>query len=207
MTRNAPRTRDPREIETELEHARARMSDTLDLLESRLSLGALFDQAWNYVRTKNDGHMSSNLKDIIARNPLPVTLMGVGLAWLMMSGRRGSVGSNHMSDGQHDNSAGLSQALQAEVSSRTDNVTHGDQLAGVDELSPENGQPGSTEYASGRFDLVEPDDDVAEGLDDASPTSKKAEARIQESSLSTSGPSDRADEGLGGANTTSEKRT
>ncbi len=200
MTTNARRTRDPRDIEAELDRTRARMSDTLNLLESKISLGALFDQAWNYARAKGDRQMSSNVKDIIARNPLPVTLVGVALAWLMMSGRRGSVGSNRALSGQQDDSAGMSEDLQAGPSSPTGNMTFDDQLAAdVDEASTGSDKPGLTVYGGGRSDVAGSEDEVAEGLDEASPTRKKTGAGLEGGSSST--PSGSAAEGLAGAST------
>ncbi len=208
MTKNARPTRDPRDIEAELERTRARMSDTLQLLESRISPGALFNQAWDYVRTKNDGQMTSNLRDTIARNPLPITLMGLALGWLMIAGRRGSVPSSRTSLVEHGEPAtSMSEELQADVSSRIDNVTHGDQLAGVDEASVESSEFSSTAYRGSRSHIVESDDEVAEGLDEASPTSKKSGASVQERSSSTLGPSTGVDKGFGEAGTNSEKRT
>lgn len=78
----------PDEIEEEIQRTRAEMSRTLHALERRLSPGQLVDQALGYFRGSGEGssEFATNLGRSIKDNPVPVTLMGIGLGWLMLSG-------------------------------------------------------------------------------------------------------------------------
>jgi hypothetical protein len=89
--------RDPREIEADLDRTRAQLGNTLEELQRKLSPGEFFDQALSYVRSSGGGEFVSNLRYTVAQNPVPVGLVGFGLAWLMMSGRGGgSVGESQL---------------------------------------------------------------------------------------------------------------
>lgn len=77
----------PGEIESEIEQTRAEMNHTLDEIQRKLSPGQLVDEALSYVRGSGAGGFAANFGATVRDNPVPVTLLGVGLAWLMMSGR------------------------------------------------------------------------------------------------------------------------
>ncbi|HEX6980736.1 MAG TPA: DUF3618 domain-containing protein [Alphaproteobacteria bacterium] len=78
-------SRSPEEIQSEIERTRADMSRTIDAIQRRLSPGELMDQALDYFRS-GPGEFASNLGDAIRNNPVPVALVGVGLAWLAFGG-------------------------------------------------------------------------------------------------------------------------
>jgi hypothetical protein len=73
-------------IERDLEATRARLDATIGALQQKLSPGQLLDQSLAYMRESGGGEFASNLKHNIQTHPMPVALIGVGLAWLMMSG-------------------------------------------------------------------------------------------------------------------------
>ena len=73
-------------IEHDLEQTRARLDATLGALQDRLSPGQLLDQAIDYFQASGGGDFGRNLKRNVQDHPMPVALVGVGLAWLMMSG-------------------------------------------------------------------------------------------------------------------------
>jgi Protein of unknown function (DUF3618) len=83
-----PGSRSATEIERDVQQSRAEIEHTLDAIQERLSPGQLVDQAVNYFRGGRGVDFARNLGDSIAANPIPVTLMGVGLAWMMISGQR-----------------------------------------------------------------------------------------------------------------------
>lgn len=85
MTHNGERR--PDEIEAEIERTRADMDATLSAIESRLTPGQLVDQGLDYLRHSGGNEFLSNLRSSVKQNPLPVTLVGLGVAWLMMGGR------------------------------------------------------------------------------------------------------------------------
>jgi hypothetical protein len=81
------RNRGSREIEADLNQTRARMHNTLDALQNKFTPGELFNDTLGYFRNRGGGEFASNLGDTVKNNPMPIALVGIGLAWLAMSGR------------------------------------------------------------------------------------------------------------------------
>jgi ElaB/YqjD/DUF883 family membrane-anchored ribosome-binding protein len=80
--------RNSEQLEREAEQTRAQLAQTLDELRERITPGELVDQAVDYAKESGGGDFVRNLGRQMADNPLPVCLMGAGLAWLMLSNRR-----------------------------------------------------------------------------------------------------------------------
>ena len=78
----------PAEIESELEQTRAQVSSTIDAIQTKLTPGQLMDQAVDYWRGSLPADFGTNLSNSVRQNPVPVTLIGIGLAWLIMAGRK-----------------------------------------------------------------------------------------------------------------------
>jgi ElaB/YqjD/DUF883 family membrane-anchored ribosome-binding protein len=77
------------QLEREAEDTRAQLAQTLDELRERITPGQLVDQAVDYAKDSGGGMFVRNLGRQTAANPLPVALIGAGLAWLMLAnGRR-----------------------------------------------------------------------------------------------------------------------
>lgn len=69
-------------LEREVEAQRHQVETRIDEIKERLSLGQLLDEALAY--TKGGGSaFASNLGTTVSNNPLPTTLLGVSLAWLI----------------------------------------------------------------------------------------------------------------------------
>jgi hypothetical protein len=79
--------RAPEEIVGDIERTRAEVSSTIDAIQSKLTPGQLMDQAITYARTSLPADFGANLGNTVRDNPVPVALMGIGIAWLMMSSR------------------------------------------------------------------------------------------------------------------------
>jgi hypothetical protein len=76
------------ELEVDAQAARARVAETADSIKSRMSPGQLIDE-FTGLFTGGDGATAlNNLKGQIRDNPLPMALVGTGLAWLMMGGNK-----------------------------------------------------------------------------------------------------------------------
>jgi hypothetical protein len=75
--------RRPDEILGEIDRTRSHMDRTLHDIENRLSAGQLVDQGLDYLRRSGGREFAANLSGSVKNNPLPVTLVGIGLAWLM----------------------------------------------------------------------------------------------------------------------------
>jgi ferritin-like metal-binding protein YciE len=77
-------TRSPDEIERDLEQTRVEIGETLEDIQRQLSPGQLLDQTLRYFGGPH--RLGQSLGELIVRNPLPITLIGVGFAWLAFSG-------------------------------------------------------------------------------------------------------------------------
>lgn len=77
----------PEELEASLEQTRVEMSETLHAIEQKLSPSEIVDQIFRYYHT-GPGEFAQNLGESVKRNPLPVTLITIGLGWLMMADRQ-----------------------------------------------------------------------------------------------------------------------
>jgi hypothetical protein len=73
------------QLERDSEAARRRLAEDLDELRERITPGQLVDQLVDYVQEGSGGTFFRNLKRQTLGNPLPVTLIGAGLAWLMLA--------------------------------------------------------------------------------------------------------------------------
>lgn len=83
MRRNSLRT--PEEIEEDIARTRTRIDSTLKAIESRFTPGQVLDQGLDYLRHSGANEFASNLGTSVKQNPLPVSLLSVGLAWLMLA--------------------------------------------------------------------------------------------------------------------------
>lgn len=80
-------SRRPEEILAEIEQTRHEMDSTLTELEQRLTPGQLVDQGLDYLRSSGANEFVQNLGVQVKNNPLPLSLVGIGLAWLMASSK------------------------------------------------------------------------------------------------------------------------
>jgi ElaB/YqjD/DUF883 family membrane-anchored ribosome-binding protein len=113
------------QIEQETEATRARVSDLLEELRDRISPGVIVDQVLGYTEDGAGKEFVQVLGDQARRNPLACAIIGVGVAWLMMSDRRtltngvyatnGSYGTDgsHAGNGSHLGSSALRAAGNA----------------------------------------------------------------------------------------------
>ena len=71
------------EIEREIAEDRRRIEERIDAIQAKLSPGQLVDEMLAYARNHGGAEFASNLKSSAVNNPLPVALIGIGLAWLI----------------------------------------------------------------------------------------------------------------------------
>lgn len=84
------------QLERETEQTRTQIANTLDELRARMTPGNIVDELASRLSDGATGAFARNLKDQTVNNPLPVALIGAGLAWLML-GPRGSSDGGLMS--------------------------------------------------------------------------------------------------------------
>ncbi|WFP75468.1 DUF3618 domain-containing protein [Mesorhizobium sp. WSM4906] len=79
------------ELEREAEATRARVVATADSIRDKITPGQLFDEFAGFFANSGGSEMLRNLKTQVRENPLPLTVIGAGLAWLMLgSGTSGT---------------------------------------------------------------------------------------------------------------------
>jgi hypothetical protein len=74
---------DIKELERDIEQARARLDLTIDRLQDKLSVSGIVDDVIGVVRA-NHGSTFDHAMAVIRRNPVPVMLVAAGLGWLML---------------------------------------------------------------------------------------------------------------------------
>lgn len=87
------------QLEREAEQTRAHISATLDELRARTRPGEIVDQLVDYASGSGGGMFLSNLRQQVINNPVPVALVGAGIAWLAMSNRRGPANGRSAGNG------------------------------------------------------------------------------------------------------------
>lgn len=86
------RSKSSGEIEREVEDTRDRVRETLGELREKMSPGQMVDQVFDLARNSGGGDFTRNLGRTIRDNPVPVMLIGAGIAWLMMGRGSSSTG-------------------------------------------------------------------------------------------------------------------
>jgi hypothetical protein len=103
--REKHRSDDPDAIERDLRRTRAEVDRTIDEIQERLSPGQLIDEGLRYLRNGPSDYLAtfgSNLGASVRDNPLPVAMIGLGVAWLAFGQRADAGGSTYR--GQYDRS-------------------------------------------------------------------------------------------------------
>jgi Protein of unknown function (DUF3618) len=119
------------ELEREAEAARARVANTAETLRSKMTPGQLIDEMTGMFAGGDGSAAFNNLKAQVRDNPLPLTLVSAGLAWLMFgqgapSSRRSGApyGTRSGWEGDYPSSADLGYRSDGpDGDSMTDKVT------------------------------------------------------------------------------------
>ena len=107
------------QIQDDLKRTRSELDQTLSAIERRLAPGQLMEDGLHYLRNNGATQYVANLGDAAQRDPIPLALVGVGLAWLMLSARGGQGSGSYAGDG------GGRSAVGAMASSAADGVASG----------------------------------------------------------------------------------
>ncbi len=76
------------QLEHEAEQTRAHIFADLDELRARITPGRLLDQAVDYAKENDFAEFTRNLRFQAVNNPMPVALIGAGMAWMALSSFR-----------------------------------------------------------------------------------------------------------------------
>ncbi len=83
------------EIRSEIERTRAEMDQTFDALESKMTPGQILEEVW-YLTRGGTRAGASKLWHVAREHPLPATVIGLGLGWLVVESSRGNGRSSHV---------------------------------------------------------------------------------------------------------------
>ena len=86
-------SRSTHEIERDVERTRSDIEDTVEALRDKMSLGQIVDEAGRYFRNSGGSEAMSNFAAQAKANPMPLALVGIGLAWLMSGRGQPAMGS------------------------------------------------------------------------------------------------------------------
>ena len=84
-------TQSSAQLERDAEETRARLAATLDELRSRITPGEFVDQTLDFAQDTGLPVLARNLARDARDNPLPLLLIGAGVAWLMFGKRSPSI--------------------------------------------------------------------------------------------------------------------
>ena len=73
-------------LEREAEAKRAKVAETAERLRDKMTPGQIIDELTGYLRDSDGSIALHNLKTQIRDNPLPLAMIGTGLAWLFLGG-------------------------------------------------------------------------------------------------------------------------
>src|SRR5438046_7416992 len=78
------------QLEREAEETRWQLAGTLEELRERVTPGRVVDELSDYARSGPPAEFLRNLGREVRENPMPLVLIGIGIAWLMVSSSRTS---------------------------------------------------------------------------------------------------------------------
>lgn len=108
------------DIQRDVERTRSELDQTLIAIEHRFSRGQLIEQGMNYLRQSGAREYMLNLSRSVRQDPLPLALVGVSLAWLMVSNGRGPVREPGVDSTSGD---GFASSLKDKATSVKEGVT------------------------------------------------------------------------------------
>src|SRR5215471_15268409 len=77
-------------LEREVEESRRQLSQTFEELRSRMPSGRRIDQVIDYARDGAGANFVRKLGREALENPMPLVVIGIGIAWLMVASGRTS---------------------------------------------------------------------------------------------------------------------
>jgi Protein of unknown function (DUF3618) len=78
------------QLERDARRTREKLTGTLEQLRARMTPGQVIDQAIDYTSNGPVAEFLRNLGREVRENPIPLVLIGIGVAWLMVASSRTS---------------------------------------------------------------------------------------------------------------------
>src|SRR5882762_10142374 len=103
------------QLERKAQQARARLTETLKELRAGLTPGQVVDQLADYAREGPAAEFFRNLARQIWENRLPLTLIGAGIAWLIIASSQSSrARAKHSTVGEISTGTGVEVSASSE---------------------------------------------------------------------------------------------
>jgi Protein of unknown function (DUF3618) len=80
--------RESEELEREADQTRAQLSLALEDLRARITPGQVVDSIVDYARQSTGAEFLRNVGQEVREHPLPLVLIGIGIAWLLIASSR-----------------------------------------------------------------------------------------------------------------------
>ncbi|GHD15100.1 DUF3618 domain-containing protein [Tianweitania populi] len=138
-------------LEREAEETRARIADTAETLRAKMTPGQMVDEFTSIFRGGDTQTALVNLKNQVRDNPLPLALVGAGLAWLAI-GKGTSVSTSSFRDYDRDELRDYPARSYPAAGYESDDRDFGDTYGDQDYSRSTYGASGSTYRGSGSSD-------------------------------------------------------
>jgi ElaB/YqjD/DUF883 family membrane-anchored ribosome-binding protein len=114
-------TKSSAEIELEVEDARGRIDRTVEALKDKMQPRELFDEATKIMGGTSNKVLTTAVEQL-RENPIPIALIGLGVAWLAIGQTRRSTTSAHAGGGYYPTYEGYDEGegLRAKVRAKAD---------------------------------------------------------------------------------------
>jgi hypothetical protein len=113
------------QLEQEVEAARWRLQATLEELRTRMTPGLVIDQVIEYARQGPARGFFRNLAREVQENPMPLVMLGISIAWLIISASRSSRAMiASAADSVSKKAAEIGTATTAAIDGTTDAAAH-----------------------------------------------------------------------------------
>ncbi len=153
------------EIEREIVHERAQMSDTIDDLQKKFSVEAIVSDVRDMFRGQG-ADLGRAISQTVGRNPAAVVLVGVGLAWLFL-GQNGKPTANATVRQSGQASGRRDGQFPSTRQDNNDRYWYGDSQISGNRHSPGRGGEGETQ---GQWGADEASTGVTGSIRDAAAT-------------------------------------
>lgn len=174
-THQADDQKNPDALEREVNQARARMSQTVDALGTRLSPGELIDQFIGTAR-EHGGELTRNFGGQVKQNPVPALLTTVGIAWMMAGSNSSADSAMNFNGGNSSSDESWSRSEASGDSSSIGQTVKSKLEAGKDKLAA-----GKDKLAEGKESAADRIDSVkSSASDQAAAARENAKQRASE---------------------------
>jgi hypothetical protein len=114
-------TKSSAEIEREVEDARSRVDRTVEALKDKMQPKELFDEATKIMGGTSNKVLTTAVEQL-RENPIPIALIGLGVAWLAISQTRRGTGGSAYPEGYYPTYEGYDEdeGLRAKVRAKAD---------------------------------------------------------------------------------------